>query len=136
MTNHIVDPEVQALAMLAATLRPDYEGDDDPRWATSPFGRILQRPSRQAGKIGEQLVSGWCAMKELSVGPSEARSSFLASGRLEYSSSSKSAIRIMTIWFALALSRSTRGVGSFRNESRGSARRCNTADGPEQTRTG
>ena len=71
MTNHIVDPEVQALAMLAATLRSDYEGDDDSRWATSPFGWILQRPSRQVGKIGEQLVSGWCAMKGLSVGPSD-----------------------------------------------------------------
>ena len=56
--------------MLASTLRHEYEDRDDPRWAQIPFAWILARPSRQRGKIGEQLVAGWCAMKGLSVAPS------------------------------------------------------------------
>ena len=70
MIDRIRDPEVQALALLASILRPEYEKRDDPRWAQSPFVWILARPSRQRGKIGEQLVAGWCAMKNLSVAPS------------------------------------------------------------------
>ena len=64
----ITDPEVQALASIAAILRSDYvkEGQDDP-WAGSPFAWIRPRPSRQVGKIGEQLVAGWCAAKGLDV---------------------------------------------------------------------
>ena len=48
----ITDPEVQALASIAAILRSDYvkEGQDDP-WAGSPFAWIRTRPSRQVGKI-------------------------------------------------------------------------------------
>ena len=68
LAKQVSDPEVQALAAIAATLRADYvkEGEDDP-WAGSPFAWIKTRPSRQVGKIGEQLVSGWCAAKGLDV---------------------------------------------------------------------
>ncbi len=71
----ISDPDVRILAGLAATLQPDYEPADDP-WSGSPFAWIKRLPSsRQRGKIGEQLVSGWCAAKGLDVtssGDSEA----------------------------------------------------------------
>lgn len=64
----ISDPDVQMLAALASTLKVDYvrEGSADP-WAGSPFAWIKTRPSRQVGKIGEQLVAGWCAAKGLDV---------------------------------------------------------------------
>lgn len=67
-TKQIVDLEVQALASIAAVLKSDYvkDGQADP-WAGSPFAWIRTRPSRQVGKIGEQLVAGWCAAKGLDV---------------------------------------------------------------------
>lgn len=68
MNRNITDPDVQLLAGIATMLKEDYPESDD--WAGSPFAWIKQRPSRQVGKIGEQLVSGWCAAKGLSVGPS------------------------------------------------------------------
>ena len=72
----ILDPEVRLLATIAATLKSDYvkEGAADP-WAGSPFAWVRTLPSRQKGKIGEQLVAGWCAAKGLDVtasGDSEA----------------------------------------------------------------
>lgn len=68
MPSQIRDPEVMLLASIAGTLKSDYvlEGAADP-WAGSPFAWIRTRPSRQVGKIGEQLVSGWCAAKGLDV---------------------------------------------------------------------
>ena len=67
MNREITDPDVRLLAGVASMLRGDYvEGDE---WTGSPFAWIKSRPSRQRGKIGEQLVSGWCAAKDLSVGP-------------------------------------------------------------------
>lgn len=76
MQNSIHDPEVLMLAAIAATLKHDYvrTGQADP-WRDSPFAWIKTRPSRQVGKIGEQLVAGWCAAKGLDVaatGDSEA----------------------------------------------------------------
>lgn len=68
MNRKITDPDVQLLEGIASMLQGDYT--DDNQWAGSPFAWIKQRPSRQVGKIGEQLVSGWCAAKGLSVGPS------------------------------------------------------------------
>ena len=63
-----VDPEVQLLAGIAATLQGDYaSGAPDP-WIGSPFEWIKRTPSpRRRGKIGEQLVAGWCAAKGLDV---------------------------------------------------------------------
>lgn len=68
MEYRITDPDVLLLASIAATLKGDYvrEGAADP-WAGSPFAWIRTRPSRQVGKIGEQLVAGWCAAKGFDV---------------------------------------------------------------------
>ena len=66
MTGHITDPDVQILASISSTLHRDYIEDED-EWVHSPFGWIKTRPSRQVGKIGEQLVAGWCAAKGLDV---------------------------------------------------------------------
>ncbi len=66
MTREITDPEVQLLVAISGTLRADY-ADDDLAWAGSPFAWIKTRPSRQVGAIGEKLVAGWCAAKDLDV---------------------------------------------------------------------
>lgn len=66
-TKRISDPEVLALASIAATMQPDYvAGADDP-WLGSPFEWILKTPSRTRGAIGEKLVAGWCAAKGADV---------------------------------------------------------------------
>lgn len=62
----ILDRDVQLLAAVAAQLKPDYVSRD-PEWEGSPFAWIKTRPSRQVGKIGEQLIAGWCAAKGLDV---------------------------------------------------------------------
>ena len=67
MQYEIEDPEVQMLATIASTLRSDYDEAPDDPWTGSPFAWIRTRPSRQRGKIGEQLVAGWCAAKGLDV---------------------------------------------------------------------
>lgn len=66
-TTTINDKDVQILAGLSLGLRDEYikPGKDD--WAGSPFAWILTRPSRQRGKIGEQLIAGWCASRNLNV---------------------------------------------------------------------
>jgi hypothetical protein len=89
----IRDSEVLTLATIASTLKRDYvrEGGNDP-WAGSPFAWIRTRPSRQVGKIGEQLVAGWCAAKGLDVtasGDSEA-DRVIAGRRVE--------IKFSTLW--------------------------------------
>lgn len=68
MTDRMGDPKVQLLAAIAATLKQDYiqEGAIDP-WADSPFDWIRGLKSRRVGKVGEQLVSGWCAAKGFDV---------------------------------------------------------------------
>jgi hypothetical protein len=70
------DTELEALFYIATALKSTYIGDEssDP-WANSPFAWIKIRPSRQVGKIGEQLVREWCRQKEFIVsrsGDSEA----------------------------------------------------------------
>lgn len=72
----IKDPDVLMLASVASTLKGDYmrNASSDP-WEGSPFAWIRCCPSRQVGKIGEQLVAGWCAARGLDVtasGDSEA----------------------------------------------------------------
>ena len=67
MTNReITDPEVKHLADIAAKLEPDYLSGES-AWIGSPFLWIKHQPSRRVGKIGEQLVAGWCDAKELDV---------------------------------------------------------------------
>jgi len=92
-TRRIADPEVQLLAAIAGTLKADYirEGEADP-WAGSPFAWIRTLPSRQRGKIGEQLVAGWCAAKGFDVtasGDSEA-DRVIAGWRVE--------VKFSTLW--------------------------------------
>lgn len=63
----ITDPDVVLLGTIATTLMADYVNPADDPWAGSPFAWIKTRPSRQVGKIGEQLVAGWAAAKGLDV---------------------------------------------------------------------
>jgi len=68
VSSPITDPEVALLAALASTLEADYVTPTvEDQWQSSPFGWIRARPSRQKGKIGEQLIAGWCAAKGLNV---------------------------------------------------------------------
>lgn len=68
MSQQINDPNVRLLASIAESLRDDYvDLEEEEAWRGSPFGWIRERPSRQVGKIGEQLIAGWCAAKELNV---------------------------------------------------------------------
>jgi hypothetical protein len=64
----IKDPDVQTLVSIAGMFKERLcsQWDNDP-WVVSPFGWIRTRPSRQRGRIGEQLVAGWCAAKGLDV---------------------------------------------------------------------
>lgn len=91
MQRAIHDPEVLLLASIATTLKQDYEATNTD-WVGSPFAWILQKPSRQRGKIGEQLIAGWCAAKGLDVissGDSEA-DRIIAGYRVE--------IKFSTLW--------------------------------------
>ncbi len=63
----ITDDEVNALAGIAAKLAPLYVDPETDPWAGSPFAWIRTRPSRQVGKIGEQLVAEWAATRGLEV---------------------------------------------------------------------
>lgn len=63
----IDDPDVQVLAGIADALQAEYIPTGADPWEGSPFAWIRSRPSRQRGKIGEQLVSGWCAARGLDV---------------------------------------------------------------------
>jgi len=67
VTREITDPDVQILAALSASIQQDYVDPAEDPWAGSPFGWILTRPSRQKGAIGEKLVAGWAASKDLNV---------------------------------------------------------------------
>jgi len=60
------DRDIHVLAGLSAGLKNEYLARSN-TWVGSPFEWILSRPSRQKGKIGEQLIAGWCAARELNV---------------------------------------------------------------------
>src|SRR3989344_3974479 len=63
----IKNKEIQLLGVISLGLRGDYEKTNAAHWANSPFEWILHRPSRQRGKIGEQLIAGWCAARGFDV---------------------------------------------------------------------
>jgi hypothetical protein len=62
------EDELQIFLSTSNLLKKSYivAGEIDP-WASSPFAWIRERPSRQVGKIGEQLVSEWCKKKGFNV---------------------------------------------------------------------
>lgn len=93
MPNQVDDPDVQMLASIASMLKGDYVRDEhnDP-WADSPFAWIRTRPSRQVGKIGEQLVAAWCAAKGLDVmSSSDSDADRIIAGR-------RTEIKFSTLW--------------------------------------
>ena len=63
----IRDPEVQLLAALSESLKSEYQTEEDLNWLQSPFGWIKSQTSRRKGAIGEKLVAGWCAARDLNV---------------------------------------------------------------------
>lgn len=63
----INDPDVQLLAALAEGLRDEYQTEEDLSWSKSPFGWLKSQPSRRKGAIGEKLVAGWCAARDINV---------------------------------------------------------------------
>ena len=63
----INDPEVQLLAALAEGLRNEYQTEEDLSWSQSPFGWVKSQSSRRKGAIGEKLVAGWCAARDINV---------------------------------------------------------------------
>jgi len=88
----IGDPDVVLLSTIAAALMSDYVNPLEDPWAGSPFAWIRARPSRQVGKIGEQLVAGWCAAKGLDVARSpNSDSDRVINGRLVE-------IKFSTLW--------------------------------------
>lgn len=71
MSHPIRDPEVRALAAVSESLRDDSISDKEDPWAGSPFAWIRTQSSRRRGKIGEQLLSGYLASRDFTVGPSK-----------------------------------------------------------------
>lgn len=63
----ITDLEVGLLAALADGLKGEYQSEQDKSWSQSPFGWIRGQPSRRKGAIGEKLVAGWCAARDINV---------------------------------------------------------------------
>lgn len=92
--DQIIDPEVQMLTGLAEGIKGEYirEGAIDP-WLLSPFAWIRTLPSsRRKGKVGEQLVAGWCAAKGFDVirSPDSDADRIIAGRRME--------IKFSTLW--------------------------------------
>lgn len=92
MSAPINDPEVIILASLATALKSDYVDQEVDPWAGSPFAWIRTMASRRVGKIGEQLVSGWCAAKGFDVirSPDSDADRIIAGRRVE--------IKFSTLW--------------------------------------
>lgn len=91
MDNTADDPDVAALAAITARLEADY-ASTAAQWQGSPFAWIKTHPSRQVGKIGEQIVSAWCESLGLSVAhsPDSEADRVIAGRRVE--------IKFSTLW--------------------------------------
>lgn len=88
----IRDQEVRALANIYESLKGEYTNPAQDIWAESPFAWIRTRPSRQRGKIGEQLIAGWCAARDLDVvrSPDSDADRIIEGKRIE--------IKLSTLW--------------------------------------
>lgn len=90
----IADDEVNALAAIAAKLAPTYVDPEKDPWAGSPFAWIRTRPSRQVGKIGEQLVADWASAKGLKVTRTgDAEADRVINGLARYEASDRGRLR-------------------------------------------
>jgi hypothetical protein len=65
----IEDREVQALAAISGSLAAEYRQEGENPWEGSPFEWIRTQSSRRRGKIGEQLLAGYLASRDFTVGP-------------------------------------------------------------------
>lgn len=62
MDRAIPNPDYVSIASIAVELQPEYVSDRELQlWLDSPFYWIKSRPSRQIGKIGEDLVEKWAS---------------------------------------------------------------------------
>lgn len=60
MDRPIANPDYVSISSIAVQLEPEYVSDRELQlWLNSPFYWIKSRPSRQIGKIGEDLVERW-----------------------------------------------------------------------------
>lgn len=86
------DTETKTLAAISEGLKSEYIDPEKDIWAGSPFAWILTRPSRQRGKIGEQLIEGWCVAHGLSVqrSPDSDADRIIEGKRIE--------IKLSTLW--------------------------------------
>lgn len=60
------DSDVRLVVELATSKEASYT-ESDAMWIGSPFRWIKARPSRQIGKIGEELAEAWCVAKGFTV---------------------------------------------------------------------
>lgn len=84
--------DYQLLVSIANSLRSEYVDPAHDPWAGSPFAWIKQRPSRQVGKIGEQLIAGWAAARDCDVVKSpDSEADRMINGR-------RTEIKFSTLW--------------------------------------
>jgi hypothetical protein len=88
----IKDAETQLMANIAATLEQEYVVKREEVWKESPFEWLLKLPSRQRGKVGEQLVAGWAAARNFNVerSPDSDADKIIEGKRIE--------IKLSTLW--------------------------------------
>jgi hypothetical protein len=85
------DPDIRLVVELATNKEAHYtEGDE--MWIGSPFRWIKSRPSRQIGKIGEELVADWCSSRGFKVqrSPDSDADRIISGHRIE--------IKFSTLW--------------------------------------
>ncbi len=66
MSKKTTNEEFNFLVSVAELVKKDFIDPDDP-WEESPFGWIKKLPPRTMGKLGEDLIRSWCAVKSLAV---------------------------------------------------------------------
>ena len=66
MENLHLDADVKEIVSIAENLRSEYSSHNL-SWVGSPFAWIKTLPSATRGKIGEQLIEGWCISQNFDV---------------------------------------------------------------------